>query len=81
MEEARTAVEEALTLRRGLWQRDPGKYSNDVAASLLTKATILVEQKAGCDQVAVLVNEALKLSPLESKEREQDITGDCADRQ
>jgi hypothetical protein len=80
LEEARTGVEEALALRRGLWQRDPRKYSDDVAASLLTKAAILVEQKAPCDQVSVLVNEALKLSPLESKEGAQDITEDCADR-
>lgn len=81
LEEARTGVEEALTLRRGLWQGDPGKYSDDVAASLLTKAAILVEQKTPCDQVAALVNEALKLSPLESKKKAQDVTADCADRQ
>ena len=81
LEEASTNVEEALTLRRGLRQRDPEKYSDDVAASLLTKAAIFVEQKAPCDQVAVLVKEALRLSPLESKQRAQDVTEDCADRQ
>lgn len=79
--EALTSVEEALTLRGRLQQRNPARYSDDLAASLLTKAAILVEQKTPCDQVAVLVNQALKLSPLETKERAKDITEDCRDRQ
>lgn len=66
IDDARNAVDEALKIRRELFARQPARYGEVLAATLITKASVIREQHASCAEISALAGEASSISSSDS---------------
>ena len=81
IDDARKAVDEALQIRRELFARQPARYGDVLAATLITKASVIREQHASCPEISALASEASSISSRDSVAKgAKAALQDCAEK-
>jgi hypothetical protein len=76
--QAQKCAEEALRIRRRLWETNQLASGFDFATSLMTQAHILGLRKGDCKDIVALAQEAQQVSSLEFIQRDaQELIDNC----